>query len=328
MLSFIKMQANGNDFMVLDNWHNKMAMPSPFIIQQWADRQTGVGFDQLVYLSPSSDVNIADCHCRIFNADGTEAGQCGHGMACVAQFIARQGYLKKSRLRILTIAGIWEVEVLSTDEVIVNLGIPIFIPQQIPFIAEQPALFYPIPLKNYDDPQGIQLYKRLKTFQNHALYSLVTQEKTNDPLNSNDSLSNLLEQNEPYLIAGVLSLGNPHCVVLVEDLHQVPSDWGERLSQHPYFPKGTNVEFMQIIHSNVISLRVYERGVGENRACGSGACAAMIFGRLLGSLSKEVTVQFPLGDQVTVQWEGSHSPVYLKTHTHFVFMGEIDSIIL
>lgn len=328
MLPFIKMQANGNDFMLLDNWHNKMAMPNPFLIQKWADRQTGVGFDQFFYLSSSSDANIADCHCRIFNADGTEAGQCGHGMACVAQFIARQGYLKKSRLRILTIAGVWEVEILSTDEVIVNLGIPTFIPQQIPFIAEQAALFYPISLKNYDDPQGIQLYKRLKTFQNHVLYSLVTQEKTNDSLNSNYSLSNPPEQSEPYLIAGVLSLGNPHCVVLVEDLHQVPSDLGKYLSHHPYFPEDTNVEFMQITHSNLINLRVYERGVGENRACGSGACAAMIFGRLLGYLSKEVTVQFSLGDKVTVQWEGSNSPVYLKTRAHFVFTGKIDSKIL
>jgi diaminopimelate epimerase len=124
----------------------------------------------------------------------------------------------------------------------------------------------------------------------------------------------------------VLSLGNPHCVIQVNCLDQAPvEDLGTYLNQHPfpYFPQGSNVEFMKIRDPKQIDLRIYERGVGETQACGSGACAAVIAGRLLNRLAKKVNVNLP-GGLLTVRWEGEESPVFLRGTPVKVYDGAID----
>ncbi len=124
----------------------------------------------------------------------------------------------------------------------------------------------------------------------------------------------------------VLSLGNPHCVIQVNDLDQAPvEDLGSYLNQHPYpyFSQGCNVEFMKIRDSKQIDLRIYERGVGETQACGSGACAAVIAGHLLNRLAKKVNVNLP-GGLLTVRWEGKGSSVFLRGTPAKVYDGIID----
>lgn len=123
----------------------------------------------------------------------------------------------------------------------------------------------------------------------------------------------------------VLSLGNPHCVLQVNNLETAPvEELGAYLNQSPYphFPQGTNVEFMQIENPKKIGLRVYERGVGETQACGSGACAAVIAGRLLNRLKSHVKVHLP-GGQLNVAWPGNASPVLLIGKGETAFQGEI-----
>ncbi|MGA7536990.1 MAG: diaminopimelate epimerase [Candidatus Rickettsiella isopodorum] len=124
----------------------------------------------------------------------------------------------------------------------------------------------------------------------------------------------------------VLSLGNPHCVIQVNCLDKAPlEDLGTYLNQHPYpyFPQGCNVEFMKIRDPKQIDLRIYERGAGETQACGSGACAAVIAGRLLNRLTKKVNVNLP-GGLLTVRWEGENSPVFLRGTPLKIFSGVID----
>jgi diaminopimelate epimerase len=124
----------------------------------------------------------------------------------------------------------------------------------------------------------------------------------------------------------VLSLGNPHCVIQVNCLDKAPlEDLGTYLNQHPYpyFPQGCNVEFMKIRDPKQIDLRIYERGAGETQACGSGACAAVIAGRLLNRLTKKVNVNLP-GGLLTVRWEGENSPVFLRGTPVKIFSGVID----
>ncbi len=124
----------------------------------------------------------------------------------------------------------------------------------------------------------------------------------------------------------VLSLGNPHCAIQVNCLEGAPvEDLGTYLNHHPYpyFPQGCNVEFMKIRDPKQIDLRIYERGVGETQACGSGACAAVIAGRLLNRLAKKVNVNLP-GGLLTVRWEGEGAPVFLRGTPVTVFQGEID----
>lgn len=124
----------------------------------------------------------------------------------------------------------------------------------------------------------------------------------------------------------VLSLGNPHCVIQTNTLDEAPlEDLGSYFNHHPYpyFPQGCNVEFMKIRDPKQIDLRIYERGVGETQACGSGACAAVIAGRLLNRLTKKVNVKLP-GGLLTVKWEGENSPVFLRGTPVTVFQGETD----
>ena len=124
----------------------------------------------------------------------------------------------------------------------------------------------------------------------------------------------------------VLSLGNPHCILQVDDLKTAPvEELGDYLNQSPHlhFPQGTNVEFMKIQNPQQIDLRVYERGVGETQACGSGACAAVIAGRLLSRLKNHVEVHLP-GGQLHVEWHGGTSPVLLTGKGETVSQGEIE----
>ncbi len=126
---------------------------------------------------------------------------------------------------------------------------------------------------------------------------------------------------ETHTIAA-LSLGNPHAIFRISDTSQAPVEKiGRALQKHPAFPQGVNVGFCQVLARNHIRLRVFERGVGETLACGSGACAAVVAGILNQELSSSVRIDLP-GGSLTVQWEGPGSAVYLSGPTQSVCTGE------
>lgn len=130
----------------------------------------------------------------------------------------------------------------------------------------------------------------------------------------------LAQQNIEF---SALSLGNPHCVILVDDVDQAPvTQFGSALNHHSQFPKGVNVGFMQILNPNHIRLRVYERGAEETLACGSGACAAVIIGNQLKLLKESVRVD-QSGGPSQVTWPNNASPVYLTGPAVCVFKGSI-----
>ena len=124
-----------------------------------------------------------------------------------------------------------------------------------------------------------------------------------------------------------VSMGNPHAVILVDDIHTAPVEAiGEALQTSSSFPQSVNVGFMQVHDKDNISLRVYERGVGETQACGTGACAAVVAGRLLGVLDNNVRVNL-LGGELNIVWAGSSRdvdhPVMMTGPTATVFKGTI-----
>jgi len=122
----------------------------------------------------------------------------------------------------------------------------------------------------------------------------------------------------------VLSMGNPHCVLLVDSIASADVDrLGPAIEQHERFPAATNVGFMCIVDRTNIDLRVYERGVGETLACGTGACAAVVAGQRLGSLDEEVVVRLP-GGQLVVSWRGDNEPVWLAGNAELISEGTID----
>ena len=119
-----------------------------------------------------------------------------------------------------------------------------------------------------------------------------------------------------------MSMGNPHAVVLVEDCAKAPvARLGPALETHPRFPDRCNVGFAQVLEPGHIRLRVFERGVGETLACGSGACAAVVALRRRGLLAASVAVDLP-GGRLEVRWRGPGDPVYLIGPARFVFEGE------
>jgi len=121
-----------------------------------------------------------------------------------------------------------------------------------------------------------------------------------------------------------LSMGNPHAVILVEDLSKAAvKDIGEALGNHPDFPEGVNVGFMQVVNRQEIRLRVYERGTGETLACGTGACAAVVTGRNRDLLDEEVSVRLA-GGYLKIQWPGDGAPVLMSGPATTVFEGTIE----
>lgn len=271
-IKFTKMHALGNDFIVINATKQLFALTTSQI-QKMANRRLGVGFDQLLVIEHPK-TNTVHFHFRIFNADGSEVGQCGNGARCIARFIRSQKLSDLNELLISTVNDILELKIQPDDRVSVKMGIPRFNPQDIPFIAVKTANVYEIEV-------GDQVVK-----------------------------------------LGVVNIGNPHAIIPVEHLNaEQASILGASLSNHKFFPEGINVGFMQVVDSQTIRLLVYERGVGETLACGSGACAAMAVGRRLGFLQERVMVSQP-GGSLIIDWQGPQTPVIMTGSATKVFDGK------
>ena len=268
-LTFTKMHGLGNDFMVVAS----DAEPPPAADRQaLADRRTGVGFDQLLWVQPADDATVTARY-RIFNTDGSEAEQCGNGARCIAKFLAGRG--AGPELLLAHPGGLSQARILEDGNVSVSMGEPEFNPDRVPFRADGPAESYEV------EVAGDTVELR------------------------------------------VVSMGNPHGVLRVQDVENAPVVClGPALERHERFPNRANIGFMQVVSAGHVQLRVFERGVGETRACGTGACAAAVVGQRAGWLSDEVRVDLP-GGTVTVGWKGPGEPVWLTGEAITVFEGTV-----
>ena len=273
-LHFTKMHGAGNDFVVIDAVRAAVKINEDQI-RKIADRQTGVGCDQVLLIEPPKRPD-ADFEYRIFNADGSPAGQCGNGARCVGRFIHEQRLSAKSTITLQVGSDLRRLEFEETGSVKAELGAPIFAPAQIPFATDEDAT-------------------------EHAL-----------------TLANVT------VMAGVVSVGNPHAVLLVDDIAATPVEKiGPMIQSLDVFPQGVNVGFMQVESNTQVKLRVFERGAGETLACGSGACAAVIHGIRLGQLANKVTVSVP-GGKLEVSWDNGVSSVWLSGPAETVFEGKLN----
>ncbi len=148
MLTFCKMHGLGNDFMVVDTIHQPMDIHK-IPITLLADRHLGVGFDQLLIVTKSL---IADFACRIFNADGSEAEQCGNGMRCIARYVQEEKLTQKKSLTFETVSGLVDVIIHNYDHIEVKMGIPCFEPEKIPFLTQKMAAHYEISIDSIAPP--------------------------------------------------------------------------------------------------------------------------------------------------------------------------------
>ncbi|HKE93120.1 MAG TPA: diaminopimelate epimerase [Povalibacter sp.] len=133
-----------------------------------------------------------------------------------------------------------------------------------------------------------------------------------------------LRVGETELRISAVSMGNPHAVIQVPSVSEAAVDTiGPAVENHARFPQRTNVGFMEVVSRNHIRLRVFERGVGETQACGTGACAAVAAGRRLGLLDAEVAVDAP-GGRMIVHWEGPGTHVWMTGPAETVFQGTVE----
>jgi diaminopimelate epimerase len=270
-LPFVKMHGLGNDFMVVE-WPSDRPLPEAELVRQWADRRLGVGFDSLLVIEPGTQGAAAASY-RVFNADGSEAEQCGNGARCIAAYLANG---KPQSIALSSLAGAVAASVSDGGVVSIDLGVPDFSPASLPFAAEREADVY-----------------RLELAAGPVEF-------------------------------GIVSMGNPHAVIEVDSVEDAPVGIiGAELAAHPAFADSVNVGFMQRVSAAKIRLRVFERGVGETRACGTGAAAAAATGRRRGQLDASVDVELP-GGQLRVDWPGEGAELWQTGQTTKVYEGLIE----
>jgi diaminopimelate epimerase len=150
-------------------------------------------------------------------------------------------------------------------------------------------------------------------------------EPANIPLKANKQENTyILRVGESTLFIGSASMGNPHCVMEVDDVDTANvAEIGPLVEKHERFPEGVNVGFMQIINESHIKLRVFERGSGETLACGSGACAAVAIGQIQGKLGKDVRVDLP-GGSLRIRWPGPDNVLKMTGPAEHVYDGHIN----
>ena len=272
-LKFTKMHALGNDFVVIDTLTQQVAMTEERA-RKIADRHTGIGCDQILLIDPPPNPHV-DFGYRIFNQDGSEVSQCGNGARCFAKYVQDRKLTGKKNILVETKAGEMELRVNHDRTYSVDLGIPGFMPDQIPYLG---------------------------------------------PVSESSKFS--LELESESIEFWLISLGNPHAVIQVPLVAEAEVERvGAAMQQHANFPKSVNVSFMEILNRQEIRLRVFERGVGETLACGSGACAAVISGIKNGLLDTAVTVNLALG-KLVIEWVGGDQTVQLTGPATTVFHGQ------
>jgi diaminopimelate epimerase len=284
-LKFTKMHGAGNDFVVIDGINQDIN----FTPAQWkllGDRRFGVGADQILLVEKPTQPGC-DFRYRIFNADGGEVEQCGNGSRAFVKFVAEKGLTDQRSITVETKAGVIAPRLEADGSITVDMGAPVLEPARVPFDAE-----------------GLQGVAQGAD----TLWPLVLE---------------LGGAKESVLIS-VVSMGNPHAVQIVDDVDTAPVELtGPLIEHHARFPNRVNAGFMQIIDRRHVKLRVFERGVGETLACGTGACAAAVAGIRRGLLDSPVRID-ARGGQLAISWAGEGQPIWLTGPAVTVFEGEME----
>jgi diaminopimelate epimerase len=294
-IHFTKMHGLGNDFILIDCRDNKLGVRSQELgelSRRLCHRRFGIGADQVLLLYGSEK---ADFMMRIFNADGSEVEMCGNGIRCFAKYVWDRGLSEKDVLSVETPAGVIK-PARSGKGVRVDMGEPMLEPEKIPVkIVESSKL----------EVQGSK--------ENTLRLTPYASPIIDFPLKAGD---------KEFKITCV-SMGNPHAVIVVEDVDGFDlGKYGPLIENHDIFPKRINVEFIQVVDHGNIKMRVWERGSGETMACGTGASAAAVAANLKGLTGRRVSVMLP-GGELSIEWsEDNH--VYMTGPAEEVFSGEID----
>ena len=273
MIGFTKLQSNGNDFVLIDEYHETVVPDEEKgkFAARYCDRRFGIGADGILFLK---NHDTADMEMRIFQPDRSEAEMCGNGISCLAKYAVDTGYTTIGTTTIKTQAGILTIKTQTEDEKLwteVNMGKPLYRREQIPA-------------------------KGNGRFLNQKLHGCNV---------------------------SAVNTGVPHAIIFTENLEEAPlSELSPMIRHDPIFPRGANVNFVNVHTPHEISIRTYERGVeNETLSCGTGAVASAALAHTIKKTSNEITVHTRGGDvHVTLKDDGN---AYMKTYPKSVFKGEI-----
>ena len=283
-LPFTKMHGAGNDFVVLNNLLGQLHLDTD-LIKRLADRNFGVGADQVLVVE-SPECRTHDFKYRIFNADGHEVQQCGNGARCFAQYVFDKGLTQKTQITVETLSGVIQPEIIRPHWVRVNMGQARFAPSSLPFLSDN---------------------LETRWVGSTCQYRLPVEDAR-------------IHQD---LWVSVVSMGNPHVVIVLD---RAPDDAfvahvGALLEHHALFPERVNVGFLTVLDKTKAQLRVFERGVGETLACGTGACAAAVCGMRMGLFADHVEM-IKRGGTLNIEWGGNaDQDVFLTGSAQTVFEG-------
>ena len=274
---FLKMNGLGNDFVVVDargDGAGALFAPDAAAVRALADRERGVGFDQLIAIEPS---RRGDAFMRIWNADGGEVDACGNAARCVSWLVmeAKGG----DRTVIETKAGLLDATRAGALAVTVDMGAPRLGWRDIPLAEEM-------------DTRNIELQV--------------------GPIDA------------PILhTPGCVSMGNPHVVFFVPDAEAAPvTEVGPLIEHHMLFPEGVNVGFVEARARDRLRLRVWERGAGLTKACGTGACAALVASVRRGLADRAATLMLD-GGELQIEWREADDHVLMTGPVAIEFTGTL-----
>jgi diaminopimelate epimerase len=304
-IEFTKYHGLGNDFILIDNRHSSEPVVTPEQAVVLCDRHFGIGADGVIFALPGQDGT--DYTMRIFNSDGSEPEMCGNGIRCLAKFIAD---LEGSEIH----------------------------PPQSPLAkggSESEEIQPPL-------AKGGSESKTEYRIQTGAGV-IITELRSDGQVKVDMGVPRLLAVEIPTTLAPsdakvidvpiavadrswsvtCVNMGNPHCITFVEDVSAVALETvGPQFEHHPGFPQRTNTEFIQVIRSDYLKMRVWERGAGVTLACGTGACAAVVAGVLTGKCDRTTAVELP-GGILQIEWSEVSQQIYMTGPAQQVFSGLI-----
>lgn len=284
MVEFTKMEGLGNDYVYVDCTEKSEEEINRIakLAFKISNRHFGVGSDGLILICNS---NIADFKMQMYNQDGSQAQMCGNGIRCVGKYVFDKGLTSKKIIKIETLAGIKTLDLKIKDDkvesVTVNMGKPIFEERSIPCVADE---------------------KNENKFVTDMIPHVYIQ---------------ALDQVFDFTC---VSMGNPHAITIVDDVDNFDIEkYGKIIECDKHFPQKTNVEFIEILDTNTIKMRVWERGAGETLACGTGASASVVACILNNLINAdcETTVKL-LGGDLHIKWDDF---VYMTGPARVVFDG-------
>jgi len=285
-IRFTKMHGAGNDFVVLDGLRDRLPSDMVAFARRVGDRHFGIGFDQLLVVRPSER---ADFRMEIFNPDGSQVEMCANGIRAFYKYLRDAGHTSAEEVGVETLSGVvrprWTGEQGGCALIRVDMARPILEPQKIPTtLGEGDGPVLDVTL---DLPKGV----------GPADVRSVT-------------LSSA-------------SMGNPHAVVVVDDVDTAPVEaLGPVIEHHAAFPNRVNVEFITVEGRDRIRQRTWERGTGETLACGSGACAVAVTSMLRGVVDRKVRIELR-GGTLEIEWADDDAHVFMTGPAATVFEGTI-----